>query len=98
MGGWLISHVKTVASNVKKRTSWKTSCTMFFRQLWLIFGVKLMEINSNLLSRHHFFVCYTFASPYSATSGFIGFQALQEFTNQLFPKTHGSVENGSLER
>ena len=24
----------------------------FFRQLWLVLGVKLMEINSNLFSRH----------------------------------------------
>ena len=24
----------------------------FFRQLWLVLGVKLMEINSNLLSRY----------------------------------------------
>ena len=27
----------------------------FFRQLWLVLGVKLMEINSNLFSRYSFF-------------------------------------------
>ena len=26
----------------------------FFRQLWLVLGVKLMEINSNLFSRNPF--------------------------------------------
>ena len=26
----------------------------FFRQLWLVLGVKLMEINSNWFSRHFF--------------------------------------------
>ena len=34
----------------------KPSVYHFFRQLWLVLGVKLMEINSNLFSRKVFFV------------------------------------------
>ena len=33
----------------------KPGCTIFLRQLWLVFGVKLMEINSNLFSGYLFF-------------------------------------------
>ena len=32
----------------------------FFRQLWLVLGVKLMEINSNLFSRWCFFSTISF--------------------------------------
>jgi len=31
--------------------TWKTIVYHSFRQLWLVLGVKLMEINSNLFSR-----------------------------------------------
>ena len=34
-------------------TTWKAQeSTIFFRQLWLVLGVKLMEINSNWFSRY----------------------------------------------
>ena len=39
----------------------KPSVPFFFRQLWLVLGVKLLEINSNWFSRWlflvHFFIC-----------------------------------------
>ena len=105
-GKWVISptykwdrigHIKTVTSNVGKKNHLENIVYHLFKATVGDFRVKLMEINSNLLSRHHFLFATLLHHHTLPRLDSLGSRQ-QEFTNQQLPKTHGSVKNGSLER
>ncbi len=45
-------------ANIIKKEHLENLVYHLFRQLWLVLGVKLMEINSNWFSRHHHPKCH----------------------------------------